>query len=75
MSALGIQKPLKNMILIESFWFFWLNQPNDLPDYSSDMCHNQVLVWESKGITYSTDDSLIYGESNYWVNDSELKIA
>ena len=56
----------------DSFWFI---QPNDLPDDSSDMCHSQILVWESKGINYSTDDSFIHGESNNWVNDSELKTA
>ena len=60
---------------LNPFDSFWFNQPNDLPDDSSDMWHSQVLVWESKGISYSTDASFIHGESNYWVNDSELKTA
>ena len=74
-----VQWALKNHSKIW-FWLnpfdsFWFNQPNDLPDESSDLCHSQVLFWESKGISYSTDDSFIHGESNYWVNDSELKTA
>ena len=74
-----VQWALKNHSKIW-FWLnpfdsFWFNQPNGLPEKSSDLCHSQVLFWESKGISYSTDDSFIHGESNYWVNDSELKTA